>query len=85
MPMAEANYHPKVPTLQSAHGRIKLGMGPRTVPVRSPQEQARMLAIPENPGVAGAAANRDGSRSCACEGAYMAGWKSPSGRSITGL
>src|ERR1035438_10515464 len=31
-----------------------------------------------------AAANRDGSRSCACEGAYMAGWKSPSVRSITG-
>jgi len=24
-------------------------------------------------------------RSCACEGAYMAGWESPSGRSITGL
>src|ERR1035438_7204893 len=63
MPMAEANYHRKVPTLQSAQGRIKLGMGPRTVPVRSPQEPARMLAIPQNPGVAGAAADRDGSRS----------------------
>ena len=27
----------------------------------------------------------EGRRLCACEGAYMAGWKSPSGRSITGL
>ena len=26
MPMAEANYHPKVPILQSAQGRIKLRM-----------------------------------------------------------
>ena len=46
-----------------AQDRIKLGVGPRTVPVRSTQEQARMLAIPEDPGIAGAAANRDGSRS----------------------
>ena len=39
------------------------GIGPRTVPVRSTQEQAGMLETPEGPGVAGAAANRDGSRS----------------------
>ena len=45
-----------------ARGRPKLGIGPRTVLVRSTQEQARMLEIPENPGVAGAAANRDGSQ-----------------------
>ena len=39
------------------------GIGPRTVPGRSTQEQAGMLETPEGPGVAGAAANRDGSRS----------------------
>jgi len=45
------------------------GARPRTVPVRSTQEQTRMLAIPENPEVAGAAANRDGSRSAELDAA----------------
>jgi hypothetical protein len=27
----------------------------------------------------------EGLRLCACEGAYIAGWKSPSGRGFTGL
>ena len=39
------------------------GIGPRTVPVRGTQEQAEMLEKAEGPGVAGAAATRDGSRS----------------------
>ena len=39
------------------------GTGPRTVPVRNAQEQARILENPESPEAVGVAANRDGSRS----------------------
>ncbi len=40
-----------------------VGIGPRTVPVRSVQEQAGRLEASGSPGAGGAAANRDGSRS----------------------
>src|ERR1035438_7152672 len=61
-------------------GCIKLWIGPRAVPARSMHEQGEALGKPKRPATVGATASRDGSRSCACEGAHIVGWKSPSGR-----
>ena len=55
----------KVGELAVVQGGIKPRAGPRTVPVRSAQEQAKSRGTPERPGAVGAAANRDGSRSVA--------------------
>src|ERR1035441_8649341 len=51
------------PPAPRAQGCFRLWIGPRAVPARSAQEQAKALGIPERPVAVVAAASRDGSRS----------------------
>jgi glycerate 2-kinase len=71
--------------LPPGQGGIKRWTGPRAVPARSAQEEARVLGRPERPGAIGAAASRDGSRSGESDAALRVGQFHPFALDTFGL